>query len=63
MPAPATVLYTSSETATETCTAGYFMDATGGMGLYGWDAVNAGANVVFGSIQPDTGSWDPGVFL
>ncbi|EXJ88276.1 hypothetical protein A1O1_05206 [Capronia coronata CBS 617.96] len=59
--------YTSPETAAEACTAGYFLDATGGMGLYGWDTGNVGGggggNVGFGSLQQECNAWDSGVFV
>ncbi|KAJ4557734.1 hypothetical protein HRR78_001407 [Exophiala dermatitidis] len=60
---PVQVSYTSAEVQ-ETCTAGYFLDATGGMGLYGWDASNMGSNVPFGTVPPDCcNPWDSGVLI
>ncbi|EXJ87084.1 hypothetical protein A1O3_04042 [Capronia epimyces CBS 606.96] len=62
-PVPAPVPFISPETVTDPCTAGYFMDAAGGMGLYGWEDGSAGGNIGFGSMPPEGGAWDQGVFV
>ncbi|KIX02909.1 uncharacterized protein Z518_08852 [Rhinocladiella mackenziei CBS 650.93] len=60
IPTPLLMPYTSSpDTGTEGCNAGYFFDAAGGMGLYGWD----GNGVGFGSVGQDYSAWDSGVFV